>query len=73
MLGLYGPTGCPLGASENLKTEQGFRLRDLLLYSLRGLCRRYLLHLISPSTTVAIAPPWNVLPSNGEFLLRDAD
>src|ERR1035441_7593588 len=33
----------------------------------------YLLHLISPSTTVAIAPPSNVLPWNGEFLLRDAD
>jgi hypothetical protein len=33
----------------------------------------YLRHFIWPSTTVAIAPPWNVLPWKGEFLLRDAD
>jgi len=33
----------------------------------------YRRHLISPSTTVAIAPPWNVLPWKGEFLLREAD
>src|ERR1039457_730679 len=33
----------------------------------------YRRHLISPSTTVAIGPPWNVLPSKGEFLLREAD
>jgi hypothetical protein len=37
-----------------------------------ALCH-YLLHFIWPSTTVAIAPPWNVLPWKGELRLRDAD
>jgi hypothetical protein len=33
----------------------------------------YRRHFSSPSTTVAIGPPWNVLPWKGEFRLRDAD
>ena len=42
--------------------------------ALRSLLRaRYLRHFISPSTTVAIGPPWNVLPWKWEFRLREAD
>ena len=44
------------------------------LAALRPLLRGpYRLHFISPSTTVAIGPPWNVLPWKGEFRLREAD